>query len=263
MSKILNLSELEVFFLIFIRMAGFFSIAPLFGRQNVPQYIKIGFSILLTLILYNTLNITGLDFEGGIYGYVQKIVIELLAGLILGFISFAMFTAIYVAGQLIDMQIGFGMVNVLDPLSNIQIPITSNFYFILSMIAFLAFKGHHMLIKTLFESYKYIPIGSVNFTDNIVSKAVGIFGNIFVMGFKIAAPITAAIIITDIALGVISRTVPQFNVFVVGMPLKIALGLVIIIITIPIFMELTGELFYDMDKEMFNVIREMTGRSSE
>ena len=260
MSQIINLAELEVFFLIFIRMAAFFSIAPLFGRQNVPKYIKIGFSILLAVLLYNTLNVPSSNNIEGIYSYAQKIIIELLVGLILGFVSFAMFTAIYIAGQLIDMQIGFGVVNVLDPLSDIQEPLTSNFY---CMVIFLTFRGHHMLIKTLFESYKYIPIGNVEFSDGVVSEAIVILGNLFIMGFKIAAPITAAIIIADVAMGVISRTVPQFNVFVVGMPLKIAIGLLIILITMPIFVELISSHFYDMDKEMFNFIRGMSGRLSE
>jgi len=240
-----------------MRMTGFFLINPLFGRQNVPQYIKIGFSFLIAIIMYNTIDISGFSSVGGVYSYVQDIVIEFLTGLILGFISYAIFTAIYVAGQLIDMQIGFGMINILDPVSNIQVPLTSNFYFIMSMVVFLSLNGHHSLIKGLFESYKHIPLGSANLGSEVVSKAVEVSGNVLEIGFQIAAPVTAAIIITEIALGVVSRTIPQFNLFVVGIPLKIAVGLIIIIVTIPIFMELLGSLFSDTYKIMIEIMNEM------
>jgi len=251
-----------MFLLIFVRMTGFFVIAPLFGRRNVPYYIKIGFSLSMALIIYYSAGDFNIEYGDMLYNYVLKVMFEFLTGLTLGFVSYAMFTSIYVAGQLIDMQIGFGAVNVIDPLSSIQISLTSNFYFILSMVAFFSFKGHHMLIKALFDSYKYIPAGggSLGYGDNIASNGIEIIGNIFIMGFKIAAPITAAILIADIVLGVISRTVPQFNVFVVGMPLKIALGLIVAVITIPMLMELIKTLFYDMDKEMLNLMKGMAGR---
>ena len=257
MRKIPDFYKIEIFFLVFMRMTGFFLINPLFGRQNVPQYLKLGFAFLIAIIMYNTVNLTGLNYGGGIYSYIQDMILEFLTGLVLGFISYAIFTAIYVAGQLIDMQIGFGMVNILDPISNIQVPLTSNFYFIMSMIVFFSFKGHHSLIKSLFESYKYIPLGRANFGSEVASKAVEVFGNVLVIGFRIAAPVTAAIIITEIALGVISKTVPQFNLFVVGIPLKIAVGLIVIIVTIPIFVELLGVLFSDTDRRMLEIINEM------
>lgn len=259
MSKILDLFRIEVFFLVFMRITGFLIINPLFGRQNVPQYIKIGFSLLLALIIYNTIDISILNLDGGMYSYIFIIIIEFLTGLIMGFISYTVFTATYVAGQLIDMQIGFGMVNVLDPISNIQIPLTSNFYFIMSTVVFFALKGHHYLIRNLFESYKYISFGNANLGGNAIGGAIEVLGNILLIGFKIATPVTAAIIITDVALGVVSKTVPQFNIFVVGMPLKIAIGMLVMIITIPIFIELLSTLFSDMNKDILNVIEDMAG----
>lgn len=259
--------ELEVFnfFLIFVRMLGFFIVAPLFGRRNVPVIIKVGFSLLLTAVLYNIIDKTAfdeqfLDKKGDMYYYTFLLFKESVVGLTLGFVSYAMFTAIYVAGQLIDMQIGFGVVNVIDPLSSIQVPITSNFYFILAMVAFLAFRGHHILIKALFESYKHIPLGSAGFEENMINDVLRIFGSIFILGFKIAAPVTASILIADIALGVISRTIPQFNVFIVGMPLKIALGIAIMLISIPMFIELLTWLFSEISNEMDILIKGMMSR---
>jgi len=260
MPAILKLDNMGIIFLLFVRMTGFFMVAPIFGRRNVPVIAKIGFSIFLTVILYNITDTSYLikeDNKDNIYYYAFLLFKEIVVGLILGFASFAMFTAIYVAGQLIDMQIGFGVVNVIDPVSSIQVPVTSNFYFILTMVVFLAFRGHHFLIKVLFESYKYIPPGSAGFEGNLINDIVRIFSNIFILGFKIATPVTASVLIADIALGVISRTIPQFNVFIVGLPLKIALGIAVMLISIPVFIEILTTLFSDINKEMLILIKGM------
>ncbi len=232
-------------------------VAPMFGRRNVPIIVKIGFSIFLTIVFYNIIDSSDIIKEDNIYYYTFLVFKEIIVGLILGFVSFAMFTAIYIAGQLIDMQIGFGVVNVIDPISSMQVPITSNFYFIFTMVVFLALKGHHLLIKALLRSYQYIPLGSSSFDDNLINDVVRIFGNIFILGFKIAAPVTASVLIADIALGVISRTIPQFNVFIVGMPLKIALGITLILISIPMFIDIITTLFSEIDKEMLILIKGM------
>jgi len=251
------LKGIDAFLLVFVRMTGLFVISPIFGRRNMPAYLKIGFSFLLALITVNMISVPDLEYYNSIYHYALLIFKEFMVGVTLGYISYMVFSAIYMAGELIDMQIGFGVVNVLDPMSNIQVPITSNFYFIMSMLVFLAVNGHHTLIKALFESYKYVPLGGAVFNDNLMEDIIRIFGNIFVIGFKIAAPITAAILITDVALGVVSKTVPQLNVFVVGMPLKIFLGIAVMMITIPMFIMLLETLFDSMDSETLNFLKDM------
>lgn len=254
------LNGFDAFLLVFVRMTGLFVIAPIFGRRNIPTYFKIGFSFLLAVILVNTISIPELQYYENIYAFALLVFKEFIVGLTLGYVSYLVFTAIYMAGQIIDMQVGFGMVNVLDPVSNIQVPITSNFYFILSMLVFLAFNGHHALIKALFESYNLVPVGTAAFNNNLMNDIIRAFGNIFLIGFKISAPIVAAILISDIALGVISKSVPQLNFFVIGMPLKIALGMVVMILTIPMFISVVDVLINGMNHEMFNFIKDLGGR---
>jgi len=251
------LNGFDIFILVFVRMTGLFVIAPIFGRRNVPTYFKIGFSLMLALVMINTINIPKLDYYNNIYAYTFLVFKEFIVGLTIGYVSYLTLTAIYMAGQIIDMQVGFGMVNVLDPVSNIQVPITSNFYFIMSMLVFLAFNGHHALIRALFDSYNIIPLGAAAFNNSLMNDIIRAFGNIFLIGFKISAPIIAAILITDIALGVISRTVPQLNFFVVGMPLKIFLGIVVMILTVPMFISVVDVLINGMNNEMYNFMRDM------
>lgn len=246
-----------VFALILVRMTGLFIISPVFGRKNLPVYLKIGFSLMMTLIMINTVQIGNLNYDNSIYQFVFLVLKEFIIGLMIGFVSYIFFSVVYIAGQLIDIQIGFGMVNVLDPTSNIQVPITSNFYFIISMIVFLGIKGHHFLIRAVFESYKYIPIGNAIFSDKLIDDFLRIFCEVFAIGMKIAAPVTAAILITDVALGILSKTIPQLNVFVVGMPLKIMLGIIVIMITLPLFITLLDMLFNGMNGEIINFIKSM------
>lgn len=251
------LNKIDIFLLVFIRVTGIFVVSPIFGRKNLPTYLKIGFAFMLALIMVNFINVSEIDYSNSIYGYILLVFKEFIVGLSIGFISYVMFSAIYLAGQLIDMQIGFGMVNVLDPVSNIQIPITSNFYFIISMLVFLAVNGHLSIIKAVYESYNYVKIGGASLNENLVEDIIRVFGSMFVTGFKIAAPITAAILISDVALGVLAKTVPQLNVFVVGMPLKIFVGLIVIMTTMPMFIMLLEALFNDMNSEMFNLLEHL------
>jgi flagellar biosynthetic protein FliR len=125
------------------------------------------------------------------------------------------------------------------------------------MLIFLAVNGHHLLIKALFDSFKVIPLGTAVFSKNLMNDTISVFGNTFVLGFKIGAPVIAAILITDVALGVMSKTIPQLNVFVVGMPIKIMLGLIVMLLTVPMLAGIIGMMVSDMKLDLYEFIRDM------
>ena len=114
------------------------------------------------------------------------------------------------------------------------------------------------MIKSLFYSFESIPPGSVFFRDSMAADITRLLGNIFIIGFRIAAPVTAAVLVTDVALGIISRTIPQFNVFIVGMPLKIVLGIGIMLVSLPVLIEFLAGLFSEVGDEMLLFIKGMT-----
>lgn len=255
MGAILN--SIDIFFLVLTRMTGLFIIAPIFGRKNIPVYFKVGLAFFMAVLLVNTQN-PGITINYiNLWGFAILVIKEMLVGITIGYVSFIVFTAIYVAGQLIDMQIGFGMVNVMDPISNIQVPITANFYYIICMMLFLVGNGHHMLINALFDSFKIVPLGTAIFSGALMDNILRIFGNIFSIGFRISSPIIAAVLVTDIALGIMSRAVPQLNVFVVGMPLKIIIGLLVMVLTFPSFISIVEGLTSDAGKEMLRFLNDM------
>lgn len=253
----LVINGFEVFLLVFVRMTGLFVVAPIFGRRNVPSYFKIGFSFFISLILINTTVLHSVTYSDSIPGYVLLVVKEFLVGLSMGYVAYLSYTAIYIAGELIDMKIGFGVVNVMDPMSNIQVPITSNLYFIASMLIFLAMDGHHMLIRALYDSFSSLPLGRTVFSAGAHDVVMKLFGTVLATGFKMAAPIVAAVLIADVALGTISRMVPQMNIFVIGMPLKIIVGLIIVALTIPMFIETIKSVFELMGLSVDNYLKEL------
>ncbi len=252
------LNNIELFLLVFVRMTGLFVTAPIFGRRNMPVYFKVGFAFTAALLMANVIKVDHIIDTENFMVYALYIIKEFLVGLIIGYIAYAVFTSIYIAGQIIDMQIGFGMVNVMDPLSNIQVPITANLYFILAMIIFLVTNGHHMLIKALYQSFTIVPLGSAVIGPGMMDSVIEVFQEMFSVGFKIAAPIVAAVIITDVVLGIISKTIPQMNVFILGMPLKILIGIIIIMLTIPAFIYVVAMLTDNMNIDIFKFIRAMS-----
>ena len=244
MNEIMNdiLNRYQIFLLVFIRATGIFIITPIFSRRNVPNILKIGFAFFITLIVYNLLNLDIVIYDD--LRMVGLIIQEFAIGLILGFIAYAFFTSLYVAGQIIDVQIGFGMVNVLDPQHNVQLPITGNFYYILAVLIFLLVNGHHTIITALVDSFQLIPIGEFTINVFVVNQMIDIFGQVFIIGIKIAIPIVATMFLANVLLGILARTVPQMNVFVVGMPFKIIVGLLVLIFTLPIIVPVF-EYIYD------------------
>ena len=250
----------DVFLLIFVRMTGLFVVSPIFGRQNIPVYFKVGFSFLTAILVTYSIPAPDLAAYNSLAAFIFLINQEFLLCLVLGYISYLVITAIYLAGQMIDMHIGFGMVSVFDPMSNIQIPVTANFYFILTMLMFLAIDGHYLLIYTLTDSFEILPLNSsLVFDKSLLDFFIRVFTSVFVIGFKIAAPVTAAIFIVDVSLGVIARAVPQVNVFVIGMPLKILLGLLVILFTLTAFRSVVHVLMGGMHNEMLRFMEILRG----
>lgn len=224
--------NLDAILLVLVRMSGLFILSPVFGRQNMPALFKVGFAFCLTLIYITATENLAVDYQDSMVLYVIYIVKELAIGIIMGYVTYIVMSGIYLAGQIIDNQIGFGYANVLDPITNIQVPLTSNFYYTYIILIFLLINGHHMIIRALFYSYKVIPLGQLTFSSEVIQELGSLMSEMFAIALRISAPIIAAVFIADVVLGVLSKTIPEMNVFVLGMPIKVMLGLIIITITI-------------------------------
>lgn len=250
-------SEYQIFLLVFIRMTGVFIITPIFSRTNIPTIFKISLALIISIITFSTISEKGVIIDTSMH-LIILIFKELSIGLIIGFISYLFFISLFIAGQIIDTQIGFGMVNVFDPQHNAQIPITGNFYYTLALLIFLTVDGHHWFLQAIIKSYSILPVGNINFNNDILNQIIIIFSEIFNIGFKVSSPILATVFLTNVLLGILARTMPQMNVFVVGMPLKIIVGILTVFITLPIFLIALQHIFSDMSGEIFNFLQLLT-----
>lgn len=250
------MDKFTLFLLILVRMGSLFVITPVFGGRNVPSYFKVGLAFFCSLILVTLLKDVTIEFTD-IFSYAAMILKELVIGIILGFSSYLVFSALYLAGQIIDTQIGFGMVNVLDPMHDTQVPLTGNFLYILTLMFFLIMNGHHVLLTALFKSYNVLPVNSFVFNDVLFNNMLNIFYETFAIGFKISIPIIAASLLAEIALGILTKTVPQMNVFVIGMPLKVGVGMVTLFAMIPMFLTTMDAAFNKMYNYLYIIIKSM------
>lgn len=245
---------LPVFLLVFVRMTSFFLTAPIFSTRGVPNQFKIGLAFLLAIISLSYIPVTStipLDLF-----FVVYVVKEVLIGLILGFISEVVFFTIQIAGGLMDLQMGFAMANIIDPRTGVYVPITGTFKNILATLYFLSINGHHMLIKGMISSYKAIPVDRMwaAFGDEQVFLQVAkVFGNMFSGAMLMAAPIVVALFLVDLSIGIIARSVPQFNIFVVGLPIKMIASFLLLIVVMPAFFMVLSGLF----EKMFMAMAEM------
>ncbi len=234
---------LETFLLIFGRVTGLFLSAPIFGSRQIPARVKALIIVLLSATLAFFIPVQyGQEILNPIH-FLAAIIMEILIGYTLGFVVYILFGAIQLAGQLMDMQMGFGIVNVVDPQTGAQIPLLGNLTQTLALLIYLAVNGHHYLIQALAQSYKAIPVLGFNIDASFSGLLIEITVYMFILAVQIAAPIIIAVLTTDIAMGFIARTVPQMNVFIVGLPLKILVGLGALFLMLPIYVWIFSVLF--------------------
>lgn len=246
----------SIFLLIFCRVSAFFVVAPIFSTKGVPNIFKIGISgiiAILILLIQGTGQVIPNDL-----GYVLIVIREVLIGLLMGFTAQLIFYVIQIAGSFIDIQIGFGMANVVDPMTGASVPILGNFKYLIAVLLFLAINGHHYLIDGIIRSYNWVPLSNDLFQEiyngNVSEFLITTFAQSFALAFQMAAPLVVALFVTDVALGFLARTAPQFNVFVIGIPLKIIVGLVVLLLLISSFVYAFQHLFEYMFKSLQNLL---------
>jgi len=250
------LNSLPVFMLIFCRITSFFVVAPVLSSRGIPNVFKIGMSFFLSVLVFLTY---GVHHElPADLTYVLLIIREILIGLVLGFVAYLLFVVIQTAGAFIDIQIGFGIANVIDPMTGASAPVLGNFKYMFALLLFLAMNGHHYLIDGIIRSYDWVPLSNDFFmklyNGSISDFLVKTFGQSFVLAFQMSAPIVTALFLTDVGLGFLARTAPQFNVFVIGMQLKVIVGLIVLLLIVPSFSYLFGDLFGIMFESMQNLL---------
>lgn len=227
------------------RVLALVAMAPVFGAQSVPVRIRVGFSVALTLVIAPVLPpvpvVDPLSSAG-----LMIVIQQVLIGLAMGFSLKLVFGAFVMAGQLIGQSMGLGFASMVDPLNGVQVPVVSQFYQVLVTLIFLGFNGHLVLLEVLADSFRTLPVGPNGLAMGGVWDLVIWGGQMFSGAVLISLPAVTALLVANIAFGVMTRASPQLNIFAIGFPITLLLGIVVMLVTLPVISPQLNNLMSDV-----------------
>lgn len=228
---------LAAFFWPFFRILALIASSPFFGARGIPASAKISTAFLLTLLVAPLLPPMPASIQPASAQGLLILVQQLMIGYAMGLTMRLAFTAMEIAGNIAGLQMGLGFATFFDPQNSTQVPILGQFLGVMAMLLFLALNGHLMVVSALVESFNTLPVGSVAAIANWKALAAA-GGNIFMWGLLLSMPVVAALMLANIALAVLTRAAPQLNIFAVGFPITLAVGLLILSLSLPYFLPL-------------------------
>lgn len=251
----LNLVLITTFFLVFVRMLSFIFACPLYALPGMPPLVKAGLGFVLAILVTPLVEPATTSFPGGVWGLGLAVFSEVGVGLALGLVCTFFFNVIRIAGQLLDFQIGFAMSAVMDPLSGSMNTLISRFLFFMTLLLYLNVDGHHTLIRALAKSYELVPLAAAGINGEVTLLIIRIFTDTFALAVQICAPVVAVVVIIDLAMGLIGKTAPQLNIFQLGFPLKIVVGVSTLAMLLPALASVFKYLFDTLHRDLLLLLK--------
>lgn len=218
------------FILLFTRFTALFMAVPIFSHMNIPMSVKAAMAFFFTVVFFGAVPPLNIPTDG--LSLTVAILGEMLFGLAVGLILQLAYHVITFAGGQISFMMGFSLASAIDPQSGVSMPIISQFMALLALMVLLVFDLHHWILLYASASIESVPLGGFMVTPSLFQYIMHATVNMFVVGFMIAFPITALSILADVIFGMLMKTMPQFNLLVIGMPIKIAISFVVLIATL-------------------------------
>jgi flagellar biosynthesis protein FliR len=246
-------AQFETFLLVLVRCTVILSLVPVFSANQIPTIARIGLGLIVSFVVYRT--VPTIAPLSSLYDLVAAILSQATIALIFGFVAYLVFMGVQFAGEILDTQIGFGAVNVINPLLGTPVSIVGQFELSLATLLFLVSDSHLLLLEGLGGSFSLLPLPFASLAPVVGSDLVRFLTDALMIVFKIAAPVAVALFITNVALGLMARVAPQMNVFVVGLPLQIGIGLVMLAVSLPLLGYVLPQLFSDIPHQLDAVMR--------
>ena len=218
-----------------MRTGGFMFTAPVFGSRFIPAMVRVWFAVVVAFVLIHAVSPAESLPPFGTIGYFALGVREVMLGLLMGFVSMLFIQGVEFAGHLVGLQMGLGTSMIFDPMTSNEVSVVGTFKSMLAVTLFLVMNGHHVLLSSLAWSYKAIPISLAGLPGAAAANIISASASVFTVALRIAVPALSALFMAEVGLALLAKTVPQMNVFVVGFPVKIAIGLGVIGLSIPYF----------------------------
>ena len=210
-----------------LRVSGILVFAPFLGSTSIPPRVKAGLALALTLLLYPVCG-RQLDFAVP-WNWLHMIVGETALGLLIGLAANLVFEAVQMAGTILGVQMGYSLVNLIDPQTQVETPVMALFHQMIVMLIFLHLNVHHWLLRAVARSYAYLPAGAAFPSGLSIDTLVQAAGSIWLVGIQIAAPAMAATVMADFALAFLGKASPQLPIMIIGISVKSVIGMLALI----------------------------------
>lgn len=248
-----SIGQIEFFLAILVRITTFVYTAPFFSIGSVPQRVKVGLSILIAYIVFTAQVYEPLTYIGSL-GYALLIAKEAIAGLVMGLFANIANYILSFSGQMMDMEIGFSMANEYDPATRTTVSISSNLLNYAVILVMLVSRLHFYIIDALVDSFQLIPVGGVKLNPDIYQLMLRYILDFCIIGFRIALPVFATLMIVNTVLAILVRVAPQMNMFVIGMQLKVFIGLAVMFVIILNLDSISDFIFSEMMSMLKSVV---------
>lgn len=223
----------------------------------MPKGFKAGLALFISLILIGIVKVDATVMSADLLTLAAAIAGEIIIGFTLGLIAKLIFSAVEMAGEVMGVQMGFSIVNVIDPQTSAHVPIIGHFQTILATLIFLSINAHHLFIAAIADSFALVPPMHFTLTQQMMNGIITMSRDMFILAIRIGAPVIVALLITNVALAVVSKTMPQMNIMMVSFPLTIAGGLLIMTLSIPLFAYMIQRAFEGMRGDVLNILNFM------
>jgi flagellar biosynthetic protein FliR len=234
------------FLLTLMRISLVLFLMPFYGGEQLPATVKGALCVVLAWALWPQLSFPGEMMPKSMWLIALMLVGEVILGLCLMLVVRVLFAAVQTGGQIIGFQMGFSMINVIDPLTGQQVVITSHFLYMTTLLTFLALDGHLYLLRGLADSFALVPPGGILITPALHGGLMELAADMFLLAVRIAAPVMAALFLVDLALALVGRAAPQMHVLILGFPIKIAVGFFFLGILFTTLARHVGDFIIDM-----------------
>ncbi|UCF90331.1 MAG: flagellar type III secretion system protein FliR [Desulfobacterales bacterium] len=255
----ISLSQLQMFFLVFLRVSAIVTTMPIFNSQSIPILVKAGLAFATSVLLFPILKLEPLPVFADLFSFVVGVTGEIMFGIIIGLCVNLIFAGLQMAGQLAGYQMGLAIVEVMDPASSEQVPILAQYHHLMALLLFVIINAHHWFVRALVESFRLVPPLDYHLSNTVMEQLIRLAGHTFIIAIKVGAPVIAALLLTSVAFGLVARTVPQMNVFLVAMPINIFIGLLFIGFSLPYLVALIKQLFSGLGRTLLFLLQAMAG----
>jgi flagellar biosynthetic protein FliR len=251
----LTYAQFETFILVLVRVSVILIMLPIFSAAQVNSMVRFGLGLVITIVVWST--VPPVALLDGLGPLTAAVISQAFIGFIFGFVAFLVFVGIQFAGEVMDLEVGFSIVNVINPLTSQNVSVLGEFQLALGSLIYLIANAHHFLFQGLAGSFILLPLPYVTISPMLQSDMVGFFSQSFFLVFQIAGPIGVTLFLTNVGLALMARVAPQMNIFAVGFPLQIMIGLTMMVLSLPLLENVLPQVFDQTPRELDAVLRAM------